>query len=381
MAFYLLNFTRGDRSRETYIRGPLIPPARQLAERGMWGITEANSLRSRLAPGDKVLLYVGAPEQAVIGTAKLGSVWHTWTEQEARRYPGKFPAGVVFADAELFPRPVSLRPILGEMSFGESNPRLMFRSGVIRIERTDYDAVSRAAQREGNVSRPVHRVSVPAAGGAPPERPRNSSRRQPAQNLADRLFEAAERLRDYLSEPRGAISEEGTRARLINPVIDALGYTGWDDVEHGSAAASGDFPDYVLRVDRARVAAIEAKKLGQALRSREAAQLIAYAATLGVRWGVVTDGRVWKVYDAPVLNVEPEDRVVFEVDLADYGNREEFEARITRIWRFSPSRRCGLVVRCSVERRRSRFANCSRPAVPGQLRRYSSSSRRPRRFA
>ncbi len=60
----------------------------------------------------------------------------------------------------------------------------------------------------------------------------------------------------------------------------------------------------------------------------EAAQLVQYCATLGVGWGVLTDGRFWKVYDAPVLNVEPEDRLVFEVDLGGYRDRDEFEARI-----------------------------------------------------
>ena len=301
----------------------------------MWGITEANPSRSRLAVGDKALVYVGAPEQAVIASATLGSGWQTWTEEEARRYPGKFPAGVVFSDANVFRRPVPLRSVLDSLSFRESNPRLMFRSGVVRVEQSDYEAVIRAA---GQPMPPTDRSSQTPTRTPPPTGPARapvqaSSARTPpvaetGDPVADRLFAAAERLRDYLSEARGPISEEGTRARLINPVIDALGYTGWDDVEHGSASASGDFPDYVLRVEGTRVAAIEAKKLGHQLRAREAAQLIGYAATLGVRWAVLSDGRIWKVYDAPVLNVEPEDRLVFEVDLADYGDREEFETRI-----------------------------------------------------
>jgi hypothetical protein len=42
----------------------------------------------------------------------------------------------------------------------------------------------------------------------------------------------------------------------------------------------------------------------------------------------VTDGRHFKLYDAPVLGMAPADRLVLSVDLADYKDREDFEARI-----------------------------------------------------
>jgi hypothetical protein len=47
-----------------------------------------------------------------------------------------------------------------------------------------------------------------------------------------------------------------------------------------------------------------------------------------VRWGAVTDGRYFRLYDAPVLGVQPEERQVLSVDLADYKDRDDFEARI-----------------------------------------------------
>jgi hypothetical protein len=47
-----------------------------------------------------------------------------------------------------------------------------------------------------------------------------------------------------------------------------------------------------------------------------------------VRWGAVTDGRYFKLYDAPMLGVQPEERQVLSVDLADYKDRDDFEARI-----------------------------------------------------
>jgi hypothetical protein len=55
---------------------------------------------------------------------------------------------------------------------------------------------------------------------------------------------------------------------------------------------------------------------------------VKYASVLGVRWGLLTDGRFVKVYDPRVPDVTPENRLVFELDLAGYQDREDFEVRI-----------------------------------------------------
>jgi hypothetical protein len=60
---------------------------------------------------------------------------------------------------------------------------------------------------------------------------------------------------------------------------------------------------------------------------KETAQVVKYASVLGLRWGAVSDGQHLKLYDAPVPNVTPENRLVFEVDLAGHKDREDFEVR------------------------------------------------------
>ncbi len=84
----------------------------------------------------------------------------------------------------------------------------------------------------------------------------------------------------------------------------------------------------MLRVNGQSAIAIEAKKLGAQLGSKEAGQVVAYCSNLGVRWGAVTDGRYFKLYDAPMLGVSPEERLVLSVDMSDFKDREDFEARI-----------------------------------------------------
>ncbi len=44
--------------------------------------------------------------------------------------------------------------------------------------------------------------------------------------------------------------------------------------------------------------------------------------------GGVTDGRYFKVYDAPVLGVLPHERLVFSVDLTEYKDRQDFDERV-----------------------------------------------------
>jgi predicted type IV restriction endonuclease len=80
----------------------------------------------------------------------------------------------------------------------------------------------------------------------------------------------------------------------------------------------GDFADYVLRLSGQPALVLEAKKLGSPLGEKEAAQVVKYASVLGVRWGIVTDGQYIKVFDPRVPHVSPENRLVFEVDLAGY---------------------------------------------------------------
>jgi predicted type IV restriction endonuclease len=142
------------------------------------------------------------------------------------------------------------------------------------------------------------------------------------------LFVAGERLKKFLLNPK-PIQEDETRAWFIDKILDALGYSDFDDVEHGSAQSSGTFPDYVLRAAGERVMAVEAKRLDANLGAKEASQLVSYCSVVGVRWGVLTDGRQVQVYDAPVVGVKPADRLVLQINLADYADRDDFD---TRIW-------------------------------------------------
>jgi len=142
------------------------------------------------------------------------------------------------------------------------------------------------------------------------------------------LFAAAEKLRGFLAANSSKkLTEEATRAMFINPMLQALGYTEFEDVDYGVQVESKDFADYVLHVNGKPAIVVEAKRLGAKLGVEQAAQVIKYASVLGVRWGLLTDGMTLRLYDR-IPNAPPQDRLVFEVDLTDYTDSEDFEVKL-----------------------------------------------------
>ena len=143
------------------------------------------------------------------------------------------------------------------------------------------------------------------------------------------------------AEPNEAVTEQD----LIRPVLELLGWA--DYLPQQRAAGNEDIPDHLLFADagskerasaernaagRARyaLAVEESKRFGLSLdeRDREAgfharsphSQILRYLATAEIesesrlRWGVLTNGRVWRLYD---YRARPRASGYFEADLAD----------------------------------------------------------------
>jgi hypothetical protein len=314
MAHYLFNFVKAAAAKGS----PLRDQAGKLLEMKLWGVGPKAPLRDGIAPGDLILAYVGAPEKLFIGQATIARGFHEWTPEEAKIYGQEaaghgFQAGVTFGDTEVWNKPVPIDSVWSGMPASETNPKHVFLPGIVRIKEEDFEIV------------------VSAAGGdlirAAPTKPAISTSSE-AETMADRLFAATERLKGYLatSHPKRR-SEAATRAMFIDAYVTALGYTDFDDVEFG-VPVMGDEADYVLNVDKKEAIVIEAKKLGTNLGQKEAAQVVKYASVLGTtRWGLLTNGQTLKLYDC-VPKVPIDQRLVFEIDLAKYEDREDFDVKI-----------------------------------------------------
>ena len=100
-----------------------------------------------LAPGDLILIYLGAPEQEFVGRAELASVAHDWTPSEAQVYPGDFPRGVLLAQVEEWDPAVPMDIVLSQIDPAE-NAKADFAAGIVRITAGEYEtALAVAAGR------------------------------------------------------------------------------------------------------------------------------------------------------------------------------------------------------------------------------------------
>ncbi|WP_018638772.1 restriction system modified-DNA reader domain-containing protein [Parafrankia elaeagni] len=120
-----------------------------------------------------------------------------------------------------------------------------------------------------------------------------------ARTLLETLGDCVRRLERYGGQ---RIGEQNTKASLIEPVIEALG---WDihDLDEVNReyryGGSANPVDYALLLRRRPCLFIEAKGLGEDLgQLRWATQILSYASAAGVRWVVLTNGAEWRIYNA-----------------------------------------------------------------------------------
>lgn len=143
MAHYLFNFVKGGAAKGPALR----EQAAGLLRVRMWGIDADEPHRNALAPGDLILIYLGAPEQVFIGHAELASAVHDWTPSEAQVYPGASPSGVSLAQVEEWDPPVSMNTVLSHIDPAEK-AKADFQTGVVRITASEYEtALAVAAAR------------------------------------------------------------------------------------------------------------------------------------------------------------------------------------------------------------------------------------------
>jgi hypothetical protein len=112
----------------------------------MWGVGAGERHRDALAPGDLVLIYLGAPDREFIGCAMLGSAVRDWTPSEAQVYPGDSAGGVLLAEVEEWDPPVPMSAVLAQMDPAE-NAKADFQASVVRITANEFATALAVAGR------------------------------------------------------------------------------------------------------------------------------------------------------------------------------------------------------------------------------------------
>jgi hypothetical protein len=118
-------------------------------------------------------------------------------------------------------------------------------------------------------------------------------------DLEQTLETVAKRVRSLLAK-NGHVAEENTKAALIDPILQALGWEIHDpDEVHREYRhkSRGNPVDYASLIAGTPEMFLEAKPLDANLREYKwRSQVVNYANAAGVDWCVLTDGNFWQVY-------------------------------------------------------------------------------------
>lgn len=119
------------------------------------------------------------------------------------------------------------------------------------------------------------------------------------QHLEETLKSVADKVRRFKGR---YIGEQNTKASLIDPVLEALGWDvrDFDEVHREFKPTAKDSPvDYALKIIKKARLFLEAKGLDENLSDRKwIAQVLGYATVAGVEWCVLSDGDEYRFYNA-----------------------------------------------------------------------------------
>lgn len=163
MPTYILNFVKAG----TPHKQQLGAQARKLLDVGLWGIPPTSPARTKLTPGDRLIAYVGSPERVFIGDALVDQAYHSWTPDEAARYPetATYEAGISLREVAVWAKPLRQQDVWPKLAAAQKNPGAMFMQATLAL--LDADGAQLVEAGRGEVST----TPTPALPTKPPPPP------------------------------------------------------------------------------------------------------------------------------------------------------------------------------------------------------------------
>ena len=150
-------------------------------------------------------------------------------------------------------------------------------------------------------------------------------------DLLERVREVSTRARKRLERVE---TEEATKTALVMPFINqVLGYNVFDPSEvvpeftADVGTKKGEKVDYAILQDDMPVILFECKRYGTALDKEHTSQLYRYFSVTQARFGVLTDGIIYRFFSDLEETNKMDDRPFFELDLLDFNDTEVEELR------------------------------------------------------
>jgi hypothetical protein len=148
--------------------------------------------------------------------------------------------------------------------------------------------------------------------------------------IADRIKAVLDRV-NKLKASGQSMGEAQTKATFIQPMLETLG---WDITDPGEVILEykvfgGTLLDYALLVDGTPRLYLEAKHLGASLNDAAfITQTVNYASNDGIRWCVLTNGLVYRIYKTDEL-ASADKKLLAEVDLRETEDPESLQTSST----------------------------------------------------
>ena len=133
-------------------------------------------------------------------------------------------------------------------------------------------------------------------------------------------------------------TEEATKTALVQPFIQMLGYEIFDPLEvipeftADVGLKKGERVDYALVLDGKPIILIEVKKYGSNLEEAHRSQLLRYFHGTEARFGILTDGIVYRFFTDLVETNKMDERPFFEFNMLDFT-----DAQVAELKRFTKS--------------------------------------------
>src|SRR5437868_6764675 len=119
---------------------------------GLWGIPTTALLRTKLLPGDGLIVAVGAPYRQFVGDAVLASRYRRFSEEDLALLPPalSFAHGVGLTRARIWPHPKPIAELWPRTTAAKRDPDGTFLGAIRRLQSGDAALLIASSMRAGD---------------------------------------------------------------------------------------------------------------------------------------------------------------------------------------------------------------------------------------
>ena len=106
---------------------------------GLWGVPASAQLKTKLLPGDGLIVAVGSPHREFIGDAVLGSRYRSFSQDEIAALPPglEFDHGLTLRRQRVWPEAIPIEEVWVRVTAATRNPRAEFRGAISSVHSPD----------------------------------------------------------------------------------------------------------------------------------------------------------------------------------------------------------------------------------------------------